>query len=864
MTTDSYWARPEPELLTQLKTTAGGLTQAEAEDRLRRFGENRIGSREGPGALRLLLRQYESPLVLILVFGAAISALVREWADAGIILVIVAASTALGFVQEYRASEAVRRLRETLALKVSVLRDGKERPIDVREVVPGDIVLLSAGNLIPADGIVLDARDFLVTQSALTGESFPVEKTPGCVAEGATLQQRVNCVFLGTSVRSGTARMLVTRTGTATEFGEIAGRLAEAPGDSDFQRGIRHFGYLLTRVMTVIVIFVFTMNLWFHRPLVESLLFAVALAVGLTPELLPAIVSVTLSAGARRMAADGVIVRRLEAIEDLGSLDILCTDKTGTLTKGVVELSGASGGDGSASDRVFMLAALNSRLETGIDNPLDSAIVEAADKRSLPQADVRKVDEIPYDFQRKRLTIVVAEGGRADSHLLVTKGAFDNVIACCDRLARDGEDKPLDDAARAVLTGFYEKQGAQGFRVLGVATKRSPVKPHYDRNDETGMVFEGFLSFFDPLKDNIEATVRDFGRLGIAVKVITGDNRHVAAHIADAVGLDPARLLTGAEMGALSQEALCHLAEQTDVFAEIDPQQKERIVRSLQHRGHAVAFLGDGINDAPALHAADVGISVDQAVDVARETADVVLMTRDLGVLKNGILDGRRTFANTLKYVAITTSANFGNMISMAVATLFLPFLPLVAKQILLNNFLSDFPSVAISTDNVDAGRLDHAQHWDIRNIQWFMVVFGLISTAFDFLTFAVLIKVFHTPQETFQTAWFVVSVLTELAVVLVLRTRLPSWQSNPSRLLFLSTIAVGIIALSLPYLGPLSRAFGFIPLPPTLVIVMVAIVTGYVIATEAAKPWFYARIAPPRTATIEQAASGGTGSAHN
>jgi Mg2+-importing ATPase len=865
MTTDSYWAQPEPELLAQLDATASGLTQAEAESRLRRFGENRIGSREGPAAWRLLLRQYESPLVLILVFGALISALVREWADAAIILVIVAASTALGFVQEYRASEAVRRLRETLALKVSALRDGTLRTIEVREVVPGDIVLLSAGNLIPADGVLLEARDFLVTQSALTGESFPVEKTPGCVAEGATLQQRVNCVFLGTSVRSGTARMLVTRTGTRTEFGEIAGRLAETPTDSDFQRGIRHFGYLLTRVMTVIVIFVFTMNLLFHRPLVESLLFAVALAVGLTPELLPAIVSVTLSAGARRMATDGVIVRRLEAIEDLGSLDILCTDKTGTLTKGVVELSGATGGDGSSSDRVFMLAALNSRLETGIDNPLDAAIVAAAEKRALPQASVRKIDEIPYDFQRKRLTIVVAEKDRGDSHLLVTKGAFDNVIACCDRLTTGGGDKPLDDAARATLNDFYEKQGAQGFRVLGVATKRSPVKTHYDRNDESGMTFEGFLLFFDPLKDDIEATVRDFGRLGIAVKVITGDNRHVAAHIADAVGLDPARLLTGAEMTALSQEALCHLAEQTDVFAEIDPQQKERIVRALQHRGHSVAFLGDGINDAPALHAADVGISVDQAVDVARETADVVLTRRDLGVLKNGILDGRRTFANTLKYVAIATSANFGNMISMAAATLFLPFLPLVAKQILLNNFLSDFPSVSISTDNVDAGMLDHAQHWDIRNIQWFMVVFGLISTAFDFLTFAVLIQVFHTPQQTFQTAWFVVSVLTELAVVLVLRTRLRSWRSRPSRLLVLSIIAVAIIALSLPYLGPLSRAFGFVPLPATILIVMVAIVAGYVIATEAAKPWFYARIAAPRrTATIEQAVLGGTGATHD
>jgi Mg2+-importing ATPase len=842
----SYWAQPEAKLLAALKATTAGLTQAEAARRLRRYGQNRIGTREGPSSWHLLLRQYESPLVLVLVFGALISAVVRQWIDAGIILAIVAASTTLGFVQEYRASEAVRRLRAKLALRVTVLRDGAAKVIEAHQVVPGDIVLLSAGNLIPADGVILEAKDFLVTQSALTGESFPVEKSPGCVAEDATLQQRVNCVFLGTSVRSGTARMLVTRTGSSTEFGGIAGRLSEPPPDSEFQRGIRQFGYLLTRIMTAIVIFVFTINLFYQRPLIESLLFAVALAVGLTPELLPAIVSVTLSAGARRMAARGVIVRRLEAIEDLGSLDILCTDKTGTLTRGVVELSGALDADGTPSDRAFALAALNSRLETGIDNPLDAAIVAAAEKRALPESRACKIDEIPYDFQRKRLTIVVAEPDRVDTHLLVTKGAFDNVISCCDRLARGGAEAALDDAARAGLTDFYARQGAEGFRVLAIATRRAAVKPRYDRDDETGMTFEGFLLFFDPLKDDIEKTIREFGRLGIAIKIITGDNRHVAAHVAACVGLDAGRAMTGEELAAMSPDALASLAEQTDVFAGIDPQQKERIVHALQKRGHAVAFLGDGINDAPALHAADVGISVDQAVDVARESADVVLMTRNLGILKDGIVDGRRTFANTLKYVAITTSANFGNMISMAVATLFLPFLPLAAKQILLNNFLSDFPSVAISTDNVDPGMLDKAQHWDIGRIQWFMIVFGLVSTAFDFLTFAVLLLVFQTPQPAFQTAWFVVSLLTELAVVLVLRTHLPSWRSNPSRLLFFSTLVVAVIAIALPYTGPLARIFGFVPLPLPLLLGMLAIALGYILATEAAKPWFY-RTAPAR-----------------
>jgi len=839
----AYWAQEPASLFEALQTTASGLGEDDAGRRLATHGPNRIALKDGPSGWRLLLRQYESPLVLILVFGACVSLLLRQWVDAVIVLAIVFGSTLLGFVQEYRASDAIRKLRETLALKVTALRDGRTQIIDARDVVPGDIILLSAGNMVPADGVILDARDLLVTQSALTGESFPVEKTPKKTPENATLQERTNAVFLGTSVRSGTAKVLVVSTGRATELGCIAGKLAGTIVDTDFARGIRKFGYLLTRIMTVIVTFVFTVNLLFDRPLIDSLLFAVALAVGLTPELLPAIVSVTLSAGARRMAQRGVIVRRLEAIENLGCIDVLCTDKTGTLTKGVVELTAAVDIEGVSSDRVIRYAAINSRLETGISNPLDVAIVTAADHCGLTTAGVVKIDEIPYDFARKRLTIVIAEQETAATHLMITKGSFDTVLECCEWIAvSSSEAKPLDDSGREKLCKFYQDKGAEGCRVLGLATKRIPAKARCERADETDMVFEGFLLFFDPLKEGIEATIRDFGRLGISIKVITGDNRYVAAHVAEAVGLNPAQMLTGAELRETRQDALWHLAEQTNVFAEVDPQQKEWIVRALQHRGHAVAFLGDGINDVPALHAADAGISVDQAVDVARETADIVLLQKDLGVLKDGITDGRRTFANTLKYVSITTSANFGNMISMALASLFMPFLPLLAKQILLNNFLSDIPSIAISTDNVDPGRIDTAQHWDIRNIQAFMVVFGLISSLFDFLTFAVLLGFFQTGEPLFQTAWFVVSLLTELAVVLVLRTHLPCWKSYPSRLLLISTGVVAAVAILLPYLGALSRAFNFVPLPLPVLICGLAIVALYISATEAAKPWFYAR----------------------
>lgn len=839
---EAYWALDPSEVLAAFGSSDTGLPQDEAEQRLKSYGENRVTEREGVGIARLFLRQYESPLVLILIFGAGVSLLLKDWTDATIILLIVLGSTILGFTQEYRATEAIKRLRDKIALKAFVLRDGEQQTIDARYIVPGDVIVLSAGNLVPADGIVLSARDFLVTQAALTGESFPVEKWPGRVPDNAPLTLRSNAVFLGTSVRSGTAKILATRTGRATELATIARSIAD-DSETDFERGIRRFGYLLTRIMIAIVIFVFTVNLLLGRPLIDSLLFSVALAVGLTPESLPAIVSVTLSAGARRMAKRGVIVRRLDAIENLGSVDILCTDKTGTLTKGDVELNAAVDANGVPSAQVFRYAAINSRLETGIENPLDTAIVKEAERRGVSVEPSTKVDEIPYDFLRKCLTVVVAEADHPSCmHLIVTKGAFDTVIACCDRVSSMAGHVPLDADVKGKLFAYYRAKGAEGFRVLGLATKQVCARQHYDRADETEMVFEGSLLFFDPLKEDIEATIGELARLGVATKIISGDSRYVAAHVGPAIGLDPSRLLTGQQLNEMRDEALWHLAEQTEIFAEVDPQQKERIVRALQHRGHAVAYMGDGINDAPVLRAADAGVSVDQAVDVARESADVVLLERDLGVLKDGIVDGRRTFANTLKYIAITTSANFGNMISMALATLFVPFLPLLAKQILLNNFLSDFPSVAISTDNVDPNTTETAQRWDIRGIQSFMLVFGLISTVFDLLTFAVLLGLFRVTEAMFQSTWFVISLLTELAVVLVLRTHLASRRSRPSNLLMISTVVVAAVAVWLPYIGMVARAFDFVPLPLHLVLFATVIVALYIVATEVAKRWYYAR----------------------
>lgn len=835
-----YWSQDPSTVTASLETTPVGLSSVQAATQLGRIGPNSVEDTPRLSALRLLLRQFESPLVLILAFAAIISLVLQQWVDAAIILAIVVGSSLLSFFQEYRASSAVEELKKRLALTARVLRDGVERNLPVKMIVPGDVVLLSAGNLIPADGLVIEAADFLVSEASMTGESFPVEKRPGIVAPDAPITRRTNSVFLGASVRSGTAKILAVRTGRATEFGAIAARLKARQPETDFARGVRQFGYLLIRVMIVIVLFVLTVNLLLHRPVMESLLFAVALAVGLSPELLPAIISVTLSAGARAMSKRGVIVRRLDAIENLGSMDILCTDKTGTLTEGTLILSEVLDSASQPSDEVRQLAFLNAAFETGIENPLDTAIVVAGESAGLTKQGFTKIDEIPYDFMRRMLTIVVAEDDSPAQHLFITKGAFANVLAICTFFHRDGAEVPLDAEARARLDAVFEAKGAEGFRVLALATRRVAVKPDYDREDERDMVFRGFLVFLDPPKADARRTIANLNRLGIRIKVISGDNRHVTAHLAEAVGLDARSMLTGEELARLKDEALWHLAPRTDLFVEIDPQQKERIVRALQRTGHSVGYLGDGINDAPALHAADVGISVEEAVDVARESADIILLSRDLDVLRSGVEDGRETFANTLKYIAITTSANFGNMISMALVTPLLPFLPLAAKQILLNNFLSDVPSIAISSDNVDPERVTRPQRWNVAEIRKFMMVFGLVSSVFDILTFALMMLVFQADEATFQTSWFVISLLTELAVVLVLRTHRPVFHSKPSPLLLWSTVAVVAATFAIPFLGSLTSVFGFVPLSAPQLIAIAAIVMGYIVATELTKAWYF------------------------
>jgi Mg2+-importing ATPase len=840
---DHYWATSLADLITLLGSTTEGLTSAGAERRLQESGANVLELKDSTTAWRLLLNQFKSPIILILLTATGVSAVLRDWVDALIILVIVLGSALLSFVQEYSANNAAEKLREQVTIKATVLRDSQPQSISAEEVVPGDVVLLSAGSLVPADGVVLEATDFFVNQAVLTGETFPVEKKSGSVEPGAGLAERTNCVFMGTNVRSGSARALIVQTGPATAFGQIAARLTLRAPETEFERGIRRFGYLLSEVMFLLVFAVFAINVGFNKPVLDSLLFSIALAVGLTPQLLPAIINVNLSKGSQAMADSGVIVRRLASIENFGSMDVLCTDKTGTLTVGVVQLDGAVDVAGQPAAAVLRYAFLNAHLQTGLANPLDEAIL------AQPAPDVtgiEKLGEVPYDFVRKRLTVVVQQaGGRNRSAaLLITKGALEKVVAVCTQVAADGQTFPLDAAYRAQIQGRFADWSAQGYRVLGVATREVPPQTAFSRDDEHDMTFVGFLLFFDPPKTGVQSTITDLSALGVQLKIITGDNKLVALHTAEVIGLRLTGVLTGAEIEDLRDEALWQAADQSNLFAEVDPNQKERIITALQKMGHVIGYMGDGINDAPALHAADVGISVDTAVDVAKEAADFVLLKQDLSVLHQGIIAGRKTFGNTLKYVFMATSANFGNMFSVAGASLFMSFLPMLPKQILFINFATDMPEMTIAGDNVDPVFVNQPHRWDIGFIRRFMFVFGSLSSVFDYLTFAVLLWLLQASPEQFRTGWFVESVISATLVVFVLRTRLPLFRSRPSRAMLVVTGVVILITLIVPY-SPVASPLGFEALPPHYLLALGLIIVLYLATAETAKRLFYQRVRP-------------------
>jgi Mg2+-importing ATPase len=835
-----YWSQPVEKEMAKLGAQPGGLQSPEAAIRLEKFGPNALRVSKKITRLQVFLNQFNSPIIWILLFATGVSALLQDWVDAAIILIIVLGSAILSYVQEYSASSAVEKLKAQVTFKTTVLRDGKTIPIPAEQVVPGDIIQLSAGSLVPADSLVVEANDFFVSQAVLTGETYPAEKTTGHVPENASLAERTNTVFMGTSVSSGSAKVLAVQTGVRTAFGQIAERLTLRPPETEFERGIRHFGLLLTEVTLLMVFIVFAINVFFQKPVLDSLLFSVALAVGLTPQLLPAIININLAKGSQSMAAHGVIVRRLASIENFGSMDVLCSDKTGTLTAGVVKLDGAVDTGGQPSDEVFLCAYLNAKFQTGLVNPLDQAII---DTHPLDISTYIKRDEIPYDFHRKRLSVVVEHVGNIE---VITKGAFEPILEICTQVKTNSSLAALDSASKEALEKYYIDWSAQGYRVLGVAIRTVPDQPVYDKTIEHDLVFMGFLLFFDPPKPGVKGTIDELRRLGVELKIITGDNKLAAMHTAQAVGLENVQVVTGSELNQLRDEAFWHIVEETNLFAEVDPNQKERIILAVRKRGHVVGYMGDGINDAPSLHAADVGISVDSAVDVAKEAADFVLLKQDLEVLKDGIIQGRTTFANTIKYVFMATSANFGNMFSVAGASLFLPFLPMLPKQILLINFLTDLPEMSIASDHVDQQMIDHPRRWDIRFIRRFMFIFGLLSSVFDFATFGVLFLMIHAAGEAlknsealFHTGWFIESVLSATLVVFAVRTRLHFNRSRPGKMMMVMTAIVILLVFLLPY-SPLSGLLEFTPISPLYLVAMVAISLLYFASAEIAKRIFY------------------------
>ena len=829
----AFWSVSAAEILEQLRTRSQGLSEREAQERLARYGSNLLKPKKRIDALSLFFSQFKSPIILILLFAAVLSLFLHDSADAVIILIIVLVSGLLGFWQEKGAANAVEKLLAIVQIKAAVIRDGESREVPVEEIVPGDMVVLNAGDVIPGDCVILESKDLFVDEATLTGETYPVEKTARVLPEETPLSQRTNALFMGTHVVSGNAKAVVVHTGRETEFGRVSERLTLRPPETEFERGVRRFGYLLLEVTLVLVMAIFAINVYFKRSVLESFLFALALAVGLTPQLLPAIISINLSHGAKRMALKKVIVKRLASIENFGSMNVLCSDKTGTLTEGVVQFHSVTDVDGSESEKVYLYAYLNAIHETGFVNPIDKAI---RTHRQLDVASYQKRDEVPYDFIRKRLSILVCEEER---YLMITKGALFNVLEVCT--SAETSNGTIVDllTKRDQIEQNFEKLSREGLRILGVAYKNVTSKTLLSKEDEKEMTFLGFLILFDPPKPGMIETLGQLNHLGVSLKMITGDNEFVASQVGQQVGLSNRPPLTGRDLRAMSDEALLSQVKDVDIFAEVEPNQKERIILALRKSGNVVGYMGDGINDASALHSADVGISVESAVDVAKEAADIVLLEKNLDVLVEGVREGRATFANTLKYVFMATSANFGNMFSMAGASLFLPFLPMLPSQILLTNLLTDFPEMTIATDSVDREWVEKPRRWDIKFIRNFMTTFGPVSSIFDFLTFGVLLLILHAQPDSFRTGWFLESVVSASLIVLVIRTRRPFFESRPGKYLLAATLLIAAVTLVLPF-SPLGGLFEFRPLPVSFFIALGAIMILYIVAAEIAKRIFY------------------------
>ena len=831
-----FWDIPLEELLRQLEATPEGLSTDEAERRLRKFGPNSLVREKRLSGLMQFLRFFANPLVIILLVASSVSFGLGQRVNAVIIIAMVLLSVCLNFYQEHQASRAAEELRRQVATTAAVIRDGEEQETPISQIVPGDVVKLNAGSLVPADCRLLEEKDIFVRESALTGESMPVEKEAKDLPDGSrNITDAENSLFLGTSVQSGYGKAIVALTGSATAFGAIAARLAERPPETEFDRGIRHFALLITRIIILLVLFVFLVNSAFKRPLLDSFLFAVALAVGLTPELLPMIISVTLARGGQRMARKKVIVKQLASIENFGSMEILCCDKTGTITLGEVVLEKHVTVQGEEDPCVLEMIFLNSFFEAGVRSPLDDAVL----RHERPDIhEYEKVDEIPFDFERRRLSVVVRRG---DERILVTKGAVENIYDVCTTAVLGGKTVPIDEICRKAADDTYKNLSMDGYRVLGVAVRQVPEQPTYRKEDEREMTLLGFAAFLDPPKEDVGRTLEALKKDGIEVLIMTGDNEYVTQKIAHDVGLPTDRIVVGRDVDRMDDGALAWNAERQAIFARVSPEQKNRVISALRSRGHVVGFLGDGINDAPSMHSADIAISVVNAVDVAKDAANIILMQKDLAVLHDGVLEGRRCFANIMKYIIMGTSSNFGNMFSMAAASLFLKFLPMLPTQILLNNFLYDTSQVSIPSDNVDPALLLRPKRWQIAFIRQFMTIIGPISSIYDFLTFGILLYVFHAGERLFHTGWFIESLATQTLVIFVIRTAGNPLKSRPSRPLAYTMIAVVLVAILLTY-SSLGRILGFVPPPKSLLFAIALLTITYLALVQLVKAWFYRR----------------------
>lgn len=829
-----FWQLKQEEVLKHLQARHEGLSQHEVNQRIKKYGKNELEGKKKFSVIRLLISQFNTPVIYLLVFAATLALILYDKTDAIIILMIIVMSGLLSFLQEKNALNAVEKLLNIIKIKTNAIRDGEEREVLLEDVVPGDILLLKGGNIVPSDCCVLEVDDLQVDESTLTGEPNPAEKQPGEIAADAPLANRSNTLFMGTHVISGKGKAVAVFTGKNTEFGKVSGRLSKAPPENAFEKGVKEFGYLLLIVTFVLVTTIFIFNLYFGRPIVESLLFSLALAVGLTPQLLPAIISINLAHGAKEMAEKKVIVKKLVAIENFGSMNIFCADKTGTLTEGKLQIKAAVDLEGKESDDVMQYAALNAAFQESYQNPIDQALLES---HEVKKEEWKKLEELPYDFNRKRISILLQKESQP---ILITKGAVDQIFSICSKVEVGGKQSNFE-GMKEQLKKQFEELSMQGNRVLGVAYKKMESKDKLTEEDEKGMTFVGFLLLIDPVKKGIDKALANLRKLGISMKMITGDNRHVAQCIGKSVGFTHEQVLTGADIAKMSDEELKDKVKEVGIFAEIEPNQKERIILAIRNNNQVVGYLGDGINDVTALHAADVSISVNTAADAAKEVADIVLLKKDLHVLHDGVLAGRKTFANTLKYVFMATSANFGNMFSMAGASLFLNFLPLLPKQILLTNLMTDFPEMTIATDQVDQDMIDKPKKWDIKFIRNFMILFGIISSVFDYLTFGVLLWILNASEIQFRTGWFMESVISASIIVLVIRTFKPFYRSRPSFYLLGAVLCIVAVTIALPY-TPLSHYLGFQPLPLIFFGYIGAIVAGYILFVEVAKKWFLSR----------------------